>query len=140
MTTALKALPEASGQDIEKLVHLSRGNFRKAINLLKTNETDQYNIERFKELMRFAYGRKFLDLFSWVTEVSNIGRERQKSFLQYAMGLVRENFMNNMNTPELVFMDKEEQDFSSKFSTIYLMNETSCKLQRNWRRHSSTLL
>ncbi len=116
MATALKSLPEASGQDIEKLVHLSRGNLRKAANLLNTNETDQYNIERFKELMRFAYGRKFLDLFSWVTELSNIGRERQKSFLQYAMGSVRENFMNNMNTPELVFMDKEEQDFSSKFS------------------------
>ncbi len=114
--TAIGDLPETEGRDLQNLVHLSRGNYRKAINLLEQDESTQYNLERFKELMRFTYGRKFLDLFQWVNEISGIGRERQKTFLQYSLGLVRENFVNNLKTKELVFMDEKEQAFSSRFS------------------------
>ena len=116
MQIAISELPEAEGKDLQNLVHLSRGNYRRAINLLEHDEGAQYNLERFKELMRFTYGRKFLDLFQWVNEVSSVGRERQKTFLQYSLGLVRENFVNNLKTRELVFMDEEEQAFSSRFS------------------------
>jgi DNA polymerase-3 subunit delta' len=116
MKTAIRKLPEAEGRDLENLVHLSRGNFRKAINLLAPDENSRYNLERFKDLMRFSYGRKFIELFQWVNEVSGIGRERQKIFLQYAMSLVRENFVNNLQNKALVFMDEEEQAFSSRFS------------------------
>ncbi len=116
MTAALQKLPETEGKNITNLVHLSRGDYRKALNLLNTSESNLYNLDRFKELMRFAYGRKFLDLFKWVGEISTIGRERQKSFLNYSMGLVRENFVNNLHKKELVYMDEEEQNFSSRFS------------------------
>lgn len=116
MKTALQQLPQASGNDLDQVVHLSRGNYRRALQLLQPDEQDRYNLERFKELMRFAYGRKFLDLFAWVGQVSEIGRERQKVFLQYALGLVRENFMHNLKNPGLVFMDQEEMEFSSRFS------------------------
>ncbi|MGQ8337245.1 DNA polymerase III subunit delta' [Sunxiuqinia sp. A32] len=116
MKAALSKLPEAEGRDVENLVHLSKGNYRKALNLLVPDEQTRYNLDLFKELMRFSYGRKFLDLFQWVNEVSGIGRERQKVFLQYALGLVRENFVNNLKNRELIFMDEEEQAFSSRFS------------------------
>ncbi len=116
MEQALSEVPEAEGRDLQNLVHLSRGNFRKANLLLEPDEHSQYNLECFKELMRFSYGRKFLELFQWVNEVSTIGRERQKTFLQYSLSLVRENFVNNLKTKELVFMDDEEQAFSSRFS------------------------
>lgn len=116
MKEAIALNPEAEGRDLDNLVHLSRGNFRKASKLLQQDESSSYNLERFKELMRFAYGRKFMDLFDWINEVSGIGRERQKIFLQYAMGLVRENFVSNLQNASLVFMDEEEQAFSSRFS------------------------
>ena len=116
MKEAVAALPNAEGRDIDNLVHLSRGDFRKAMNLLEPDENTRYNLERFKELMRFSYGRKFLDLFQWVNDVSGIGRERQKIFLQYTMDMVRENFVNNLKNQSLVFMDEEEQAFSSRFS------------------------
>lgn len=116
MKTAIEQRNESAGRDLDNLVHLARGNFRKAINLLEPDEGTHYNLERFKELMRFSYGRKFMDLFHWIDEVSGIGRERQKNFLQYAMGLVRENFINNLKNQDLVFMDEEEQAFSSRFS------------------------
>ena len=116
LRTAIQQLEEAQGKDLDNLVHLSRGNFRQARNLLELNDSTRYNLERFKELMRFSYGRKFMDLFQWISEVSGIGRERQKIFLQYTMSLIRENFIYNLNNPELVFMHEEEQAFSSRFS------------------------
>lgn len=116
MTDALGQLPGAEGKNRANLVHLSRGNYRRAMKLTESDEEGNDNLQRFKELMRLSYGRKFLDLFKWVDEVSGIGRERQKSFLQYALGQIRENFVYNMKQPELVFLDEEEASFSSRFS------------------------
>ncbi len=116
LTGALNKLPGSSGKNIANVVHLSRGNYRKAVSLLEPDTQNRYNLDRFKELMRLSYGRKFLDLFSWINEVAEIGRERQKSFLQYALEQVRENFVNNLKEPGLVFMDDEEMAFSSRFS------------------------
>jgi DNA polymerase-3 subunit delta' len=116
MASALEQVPGAGGRNIENLVHLSRGNYRKALKLTETAGEGNDNLDSFKKLMRFSYGRKFLDLFKWVDDVSGIGRERQKSFLQYALVQVRENFIYNLKKPELVFMDEEEASFSSRFS------------------------
>lgn len=116
MASVFEKMTEASEKDINNLVHLGRGDYLKATELIQSSEANQYNLERFKELMRFAYGRKFMDLFGWINEVSTIGRERQKIFLNYSMKLVRENFVNNIKNPALVYMDEEEQSFSSRFS------------------------
>lgn len=112
----LNSVPEAEGKNATQIAHLSRGNYRKALLLLNPETQDRYNLEKFKELMRLTYGRKFMDLFDWIAELAEIGRERQKSFLQYALGQVRENFIYNLRNPKLVFMDDEEQAFSSRFS------------------------
>ena len=116
LTNALNKLPGSAGKNIANIVHLSRGNYRKAVSLLEPDTQSRYNLDRFKELMRLSYGRKFLDLFRWISEVAEIGRERQKSFLLYALEQVRENFVNNLKQPALVFMDDEEMAFSSRFS------------------------
>lgn len=116
MADALGQLPGAEGKNRANLVHLSRGNYRRAIKLTEYDEEGNDNLVRFKELMRLTYGRKFLDLFKWVDDVSGIGRERQKSFLQYALAQIRENFVYNLKQPELVFLDEEEASFSSRFS------------------------
>ncbi len=116
MTAALLQEPEAEGKDIATLVHLARGNYRKALELLAPDDQTLFNLERFKELMRFTYGRKFLDIFSWVDSLANIGRERQKSFLLYSLGLLRENFVANLKNRDLVFMDAPEEEFSKRFS------------------------
>ncbi|PTN10583.1 DNA polymerase III subunit delta' [Mangrovibacterium marinum] len=116
LVASLNELPESSGTNTEQIAHLSRGNYRRALQLLKPENQDRYNLEKFKELMRLTYGRKFLELFTWVAELSTIGRERQKSFLQYALAQVRENFVFNLKNPKLVYMDEEEQAFSSRFS------------------------
>ena len=113
---ALLQIPDAAEANISNIVHLARGNYRKALELLQPDEVSVFNLESFKELMRYSYGRKFLDLFSWSESMSNIGREKQKSFLQYAMKFLRENFVSNLKNNKLVFMDGEETEFAKRFS------------------------
>jgi len=116
LAEALRKLPQAAGKDIESIVHLSRGNYRKAMELLLSDDEKSFNLENFMKLMRLTYTRKFPELFDWVSEIAASGREKQKSFLQYSLNLLRENFIYNLKNPELYFMDKKEESFSSKFS------------------------
>ncbi len=108
--------PEAEGTNIDNIVHLARGNYRKALELLQPDEVSNFNLELFKGLMRSSYGRKFLDLFSWSEQMSGIGREKQKTFLLYAMKFLRENFISNLKNNRLVFMDDSESDFAKRFA------------------------
>jgi DNA polymerase III subunit delta' len=113
---AISVLPEAEGCDIRNIVHLSKGNYGKAMELLEPDEQTLFNLERFKELMRYSYGRKFSDLFKWVDQVANIGREKQKSLLNYFLIILRENFIYNLKNSNLTFMSDQEEEFSKRFS------------------------
>lgn len=116
LTKALTQLPEAEGADIRNIVHLAKGNYSKALELLQPDEQTLFNLERFKELMRLSYGRKFTELFGWVEQVAGIGREKQKTMLSYFLASVRENFIYNLKRRELSFMSSPEEDFSKRFS------------------------
>jgi DNA polymerase-3 subunit delta' len=113
---ALRTLPESEGHDIRNIVHLAKGNFNKALELLQPDEQTLFNLERFKELMRYSYGRKFTDLFKWADQVAGIGREKQKSLLNYFLDLLRENFVYNLKNRDLTFMNSPEEEFSKRFS------------------------
>jgi DNA polymerase-3 subunit delta' len=116
LTRAIENLPEAEGHDIRNIVHLAKGNYGKAVELLQPDEQTLFNLERFKELMRFSYGRKYADLFKWVDQVAGIGREKQKSLLNYSLNSLRENFIYNLKNRELTFMSSSEEEFSKRFS------------------------
>jgi DNA polymerase-3 subunit delta' len=68
--------------------------------------------------MRLSYSRKFQEIFDWVEEISTLGRERQKAFLIYALRMVRENYLLNMQQRGLVRMSLPESDFSGRFSAF----------------------
>ncbi len=106
-------LPPEKADDI---VHLANGNYFQAQNLIDSSEEDFFNFEQFSYLMRLAYQRKVIDVMSWVDEISQIGREKQKNFLAYAIRLVRENFMLNINHRDIVYLTLKELEFSEKFS------------------------
>ncbi len=116
LAKAIAALPEAEGYDIRNIVHLAKGNYGKALELLQPDEQTLFNLERFKELMRSSYGRKFTDLFKWVDQIAGIGREKQKNLLNYCLMILRENFIYNLKNKDLTFMNEQEEEFSKRFS------------------------
>ena len=111
-----------SPQESEDIAHLANGNFFTAQNLIDTSNEEHYNFEQFTILMRLSYQRKIIDLINWVDEIARLGREKQKSFLAYAIRLVRENFMLNLNKKEIVYLTHEEYNFSEKFS-LFINNK-----------------
>lgn len=116
MEKAIRESVHADGRDVRNIVHLAKGNFGKAAELLQPDEQTVYNLESFKELMRLSYGRKFTDLMKWAGQVAGIGREVQKSLLNYFLIVLRENFIYNLKNRELTFMSDQEEDFSKRFS------------------------
>jgi DNA polymerase-3 subunit delta' len=105
-----------SPEKAKDISHLANGNYFEAQNLIHSENDENYNFDQFTTLMRFAYQRKLIEIIEWVDEISRIGREKQKNFLIYAIRLVRENFMLNMQRKEIVYLTSKEYGFSEKFS------------------------
>ncbi|MGC9470931.1 MAG: ATP-binding protein [Bacteroidales bacterium] len=110
-----------SGKELEEVIRLARGDKYRAMETVRLKEEYQEHLRHFISLMRFSirYHKMMPELLSWVDEISALGREKQKEFLEYGLRMIRENlFLGLMpdKKQEMVFMNKEEDDFSHKFS------------------------
>lgn len=103
-------------QKAEEYAHVAAGNWHKALRLLNETEEQIYNQEKFASLMRLCWERKMLPVNEWVTDLSSMGRERQKSFLAHAARMIRENFVKNFGLDKLNYMTEREKKFSEKFA------------------------
>lgn len=115
----MEALRTDQPEDEEKLkdvIYLSGGNYNHAREILQKGEDARNHLELFIRIMRLSYSRNFQEIFNWVEEVSGLGRERQKAFLNYCIRMIRENFLLHMGTRELVRLGSAEAAFSEKFA------------------------
>jgi len=103
---------------LKNAVLLAGGDYNTAVEILTGSEESEYQLELFIRIMRLSYSRKFQEIFDWVEEISTLGRERQKAFLIYALRMVRENYLLNMQQRGLVRMSPPESDFSGRFSAF----------------------
>lgn len=98
------------------VANLSGGSVSKAEALLDVDEDAHMFLELFKRLMRSAYVKNLRDLKDWSEEVADLKREKCCFFLTYVAKLVRENFIYNMGNRTLIYMTRDEEAFSTKFS------------------------
>ena len=73
-------------------------------------------LDLFIMLMRLSYQRKVKDMRDWSEQLAGMGRETQKSFLQFCQRQVRENFVYNFRQPELNDQSNDEAAFSKNFA------------------------
>ncbi|MCY1634422.1 DNA polymerase III subunit [Marinifilum sp. D737] len=116
LSVAVKNEFNLNEQELKNVVRLSEGSYRKARILIQNSDENAENFENFITIMRHCYARKVLDIMDWAEEIATIGRERQKSFLNYAVRMIRENFILNLKQPEMVYLSGEEMNFSQRFS------------------------
>jgi DNA polymerase-3 subunit delta' len=127
IVTALLTRPglEIAQHDAVNTARIANGSFLSALNLLKEGDEKKQNFERFVTVMRLAWkvGNKkdhasLKTLKRWSDEMaaSTVGRERQKSFLVYSQHLIRENFIYNLQQPDLNYLNTDELNFSANFS------------------------
>ena len=116
MTDALVRLHGVDGQEAARIARQTRGSYAEALSVLKADNSEKLFFDEFVLLMRKAYSRDIKGLLEWSTQIAGWGRERQKSFLAYALRLVRENFMYNFRIPQLNYMNDEEGNFATRFA------------------------
>lgn len=113
---ALLQIENADEQVIEDATHLANGSYLRALEYLNPGEDEWFYFAKFQEMMRFAYTREVKELIEWAEEMAGIGRDRQKSFFSFALRLIREYFILNINRSNLNFLNKEEKSWGAKFA------------------------
>jgi len=105
--------------------NIANGSYLSALAVLNEGDENKQNFERFVVIMRLAWqvGNKkdhasLKSLRKWSEDMAqtSIGRERQKNFLSYAQRMTRENFIYNLQQPDLNSLTTFESDFSKRFS------------------------
>lgn len=99
-----------------RLAHLANGSFVRALEAIHLSRDTAPFFELFVSMMRLSYQRKIREMKQWSEELSALGRERQKSFLEYAQRMVRENFISNLHCPDMNYMTTPEQQFAVRFA------------------------
>lgn len=107
---------EISEVDAMATAHIAEGNVTRAIHALNQSKESKELFDIFVSLMRFAYQRNVKALHEWSDKLAGMGRDREIRFYEYAMRLVRENFVYNFRIPELTYMTASEEEFSTRFS------------------------
>lgn len=98
------------------VAHIARGSFTKAIKIIQSNRENNYNFDLFKKMMRASVIKNIRDIKVIASELASIGREKQKSYILNSLRLFREYFISNLNAPQMVYLNSEEQDFGIKFA------------------------
>lgn len=115
IVSGLESLYQLNSSDAQNIARLANGNFIAALELIEQSEENKFNFEKFTNFMRMCYQRNIPFLNTWVDEMAGSGRENLKSFFEYSLKLIRENFIMNLKNDEIVYLSPAEEEFSKKF-------------------------
>ncbi|MCD8073420.1 MAG: DNA polymerase III subunit delta, partial [Alistipes sp.] len=113
----LRQRTSLSDEKIGHAAKLSRGDILQALSVAGGDgEGDREFFELFAALMRLSYNDRHMELLDWGDRVASMGREQQKRFLAYSLGMLRENYMLGAGMEHITYICGPELDFSRKFS------------------------
>ena len=112
------------------IAHIANGSYLAAKRIQEDSGQKAKFLDDFIAMMRSAYTigkindpKKKYDalcyLKDWCANMADSkksGREYQKAFLQYAQQQVRENFIFNLQCPEMNYQTADEKQFSTRFA------------------------
>jgi DNA polymerase-3 subunit delta' len=100
---------------VNDAVRIAGGNYLAAVRLISQSDDERYNFTNFRDWMRNAYQFDVEKLIKFVSEMSKNSREKNKSFLNYALRFTRECLLMNYGSGDLVRVGSEELEFINKF-------------------------
>lgn len=97
----------------------ANGDYTLAVQMLNEDADESYNFNTLRNWLRICYrmsNEDGLELVKLADSWSKIGREKQKSFLQYALKVVRNLTLISYGNQKLVKTDEEEGNFVGKLA------------------------
>ncbi len=116
IATHLKTTTNTSNINIEAIVTQANGDLCQATALSQAAENIQENRELFIRLMRVCYKKDVIPMLDWAEEASQLSKDRQKQFLEYALNMFRQSILKNYVGDQLVNASNEEREFLKNFS------------------------
>lgn len=116
MIDAIRSNYSLSLNDAQSVAHIANGSYSKVIEIVESNDESKVLLNLFNKMMTASFSRKIKSIKEIAEELSRTGREVQKSFITYSLRMFREFFINNFNVPELVYLNKNEEDLGLHFS------------------------
>ena len=132
ISQALQERQSMQPEDANLLAHIAQGSYTEALKRMQRDSEQQLFFDLFVQLMRHSYARRIKEMQAWTLAVAELGRERQKRMLEYFQQQLRENFIYNFHQPQMNFLGREEENFSTRFApfinernVVGIMNELS---------------
>ena len=113
---ALQARHAMPFEDAKLLAHIAQGSYTEALKRMQSDSEQKQFFDLFVQLMRHSYARRIKEIQQWSVTVAELGRERQKRMLEYFQQQLRENFIYNFHQPQINFLGREEENFSTRFA------------------------
>ena len=116
LEAAISSKYNLEGDKLNYVVKTSVGNYTEALRLIDHSIIKEFNFIEFQKWMRMCFRKDVIKMMEWIDEIAKIGRERQKSFIEHALQMVRECLMINYGVGQLVVLTVEERKFANNFS------------------------
>jgi DNA polymerase III subunit delta' len=100
----------------DEAAFLADGNFLHALELCQNDETNENHTLFLRDWLRECYSFKVIEILVFVESLSKMGREKQKTFLNFGLEIFRQCTLMNYQAIELVKAHSEAYEFISKFS------------------------
>ncbi|MFN5416265.1 MAG: ATP-binding protein [Flavobacteriia bacterium] len=129
-----KALSEKHKIDSSSALSIAaqaEGNMIEAEDLVNVSDQKNLNREMFITLMRVCWKKMPIPMMDWAEDISTIGRDKQKTFLKYALHMFRQSMLRNYTENQLTKTSKEEEDFLKNFAQ-YITGKNIFDLMENF--------
>ena len=115
MVAHLKQKSGVAPDEAMRVARIANGNAKKASYMVEDAEELNKNLDFFVRMMRMCYARRVHEMAPLCDETMKMSSDELNGKLSYALHMIRESFVMNLNHQELNYMSVGEEQFSQKF-------------------------
>ncbi len=113
---------------------LADGNIQSAMELLHSDSNAFFDLMiQWLRLVVTDTGLKLIQLSD--VDFPKLGRENQKNFLLYTIGMMRQIVLKSQGLDSLIFLQDKELDFITKFSEIFTLEQLTAAVNLLEKTH-----